>query len=524
MRVKWFPLKIRMKAINLILEIQLKVVSFACWTKKPKWLEVKMRRQLLCLIKIVYSYLQWKSYLFMLTDTKMYYAQFQQHPDDEDDSEDKPLHLKDNDQPIESTNEPCFGEDWFHGKLEVGRTQAAELLRKYSNSVDGTFLVRESDTFIGDYSLSFLHHGQVNHCRIRSKFINGVTKYYLMDTVTFDSMYSLINYYQSHPLQNQEISIKLGKPVPPTNNHEQEDWFHGNLNRQEAEDILNYYDKIGSFLVRPSENEENCFSITFRAKNCIKHCRVRQEGRLFVIGNDKYETMKTLINWYQKKPLYKDVMLKYPINRRDSKLLQKMNVVRGENCVESSYLDPNNYESSLRVRALFNYRGQKSDELSFPKHAVINNVIKHDSGWWKGDYGGHKNGWFPSNYVQEIDFLEGDSSSSSDNEEKGSIDLLECSVVNSGGSISGKQWVFKITSPTQLEPIEIAASCEEEMNNWIKQIRETAQSANHKVKDKIAIFCKEKKLSIKLDNFFFFRFVKGKKRRRRKELLRNFPT
>lgn len=49
-----------------------------------------------------------------------------------------------------------FGEKWFHGKLKPnGRDQAEGLLMKYSHLGDGTFLVRESETFVGDHSLSF---------------------------------------------------------------------------------------------------------------------------------------------------------------------------------------------------------------------------------------------------------------------------------------------------------------------------------------------------------------------------------
>lgn len=48
-----------------------------------------------------------------------------------------------------------FGEKWFHGRLEGGRKRAEELLQQYSYLGDGTFLVRESDTFVGDFSLSF---------------------------------------------------------------------------------------------------------------------------------------------------------------------------------------------------------------------------------------------------------------------------------------------------------------------------------------------------------------------------------
>jgi SH2 domain. len=39
--------------------------------------------------------------------------------------------------------------------LAGGRVEADTLLRKYSYLGDGTFLVRESETFVGDYSLSF---------------------------------------------------------------------------------------------------------------------------------------------------------------------------------------------------------------------------------------------------------------------------------------------------------------------------------------------------------------------------------
>jgi len=36
-----------------------------------------------------------------------------------------------------------------------GRVAAEELMRSYSSLPDGAFLVRESDTFVGEVSLSF---------------------------------------------------------------------------------------------------------------------------------------------------------------------------------------------------------------------------------------------------------------------------------------------------------------------------------------------------------------------------------
>jgi phosphatidylinositol phospholipase C, gamma-1 len=28
--------------------------------------------------------------------------------------------------------------------------------------------------------------------------------------------------------------------------------------------------------------------------------------------------------------------------------------------------------------------------------------VKQDSGWWRGDYGGKRQHWFPSNHVEEL--------------------------------------------------------------------------------------------------------------------------
>ena len=54
-----------------------------------------------------------------------------------------------------ASEELHYSEKWFHGKLEGKRKQAEELLKEYSYLGDGTFLVRISDTFVGDFSLSF---------------------------------------------------------------------------------------------------------------------------------------------------------------------------------------------------------------------------------------------------------------------------------------------------------------------------------------------------------------------------------
>ena len=44
--------------------------------------------------------------------------------------------------------------------------------------------------------------GEVHHCHIRTKQEWGQTKFYLVEQSLFDSLYSLIVHYRSHPLRS----------------------------------------------------------------------------------------------------------------------------------------------------------------------------------------------------------------------------------------------------------------------------------------------------------------------------------
>ncbi|KAF4520293.1 hypothetical protein B566_EDAN004352, partial [Ephemera danica] len=212
------------------------------------------------------------------------------------------------------TDELHFSEMWYHGKLAGGRDEAEALLQRYSYLGDGTFLVRYSHTFIGDYSLSFWRQNKVNHCRIKSKQDKGQTKYFLHDTICFDSLYSLITHYRSNPLRSQEFLISLREPVPQPSKHKGMPWFHSQCTRAEAEDMLRRVPNDGAFLVRPSDKDANSYTISFRAERKIKHCRIKQEGRLFTICASQFENLVELISYYEKNFLYRTVKLWQPVN------------------------------------------------------------------------------------------------------------------------------------------------------------------------------------------------------------------
>jgi len=54
-----------------------------------------------------------------------------------------------------NSEEMHCGEKWFHGKLADGRSTAEQLMRSYDSLPDGAFLVHQSETFVGEVSLSF---------------------------------------------------------------------------------------------------------------------------------------------------------------------------------------------------------------------------------------------------------------------------------------------------------------------------------------------------------------------------------
>uniref|UniRef100_A0A8C7HN16 Phosphoinositide phospholipase C n=1 Tax=Oncorhynchus kisutch TaxID=8019 RepID=A0A8C7HN16_ONCKI len=324
----------------------------------------------------------WTPHYFVLSSNKIYYSEETSHYQTAEEEEE------------EEEEEGGRGKErWFHGKLgggRDGRQVAEKLLQEYceGGGKDGTFLVRESETFVGDYTLSFWRSGRVQHCRIHSRQESGSTRYYLTDNLVFDSLYRLICHYRDTPLRCNEFEMRLGSPVPQPNAHESREWFHSSLSRVQAEHMLMRVPRDGAYLLR-KRSDINSYAISFRAEGKIKHCRIQQEGRMFMLGSSaEFESLVDLVSYYEKHPLYRKMRLRYPINEdtldRMGTTANKMPTAR------------------CTVKALYDYRAQRDDELCFPKQALILSVDKQEGGWWRGDYGGKKQLWFPANYVEEV--------------------------------------------------------------------------------------------------------------------------
>jgi len=56
----------------------------------------------------------------------------------------------------------------------------------------------------------------------------------------------------------------------------------------------------------------------------VKHCRIKQEGRLYSIGTASFESLVELVTYYEKHPLYRRMKLRYPVS---TQLLDKLGTV-----------------------------------------------------------------------------------------------------------------------------------------------------------------------------------------------------
>ncbi|KAG8222263.1 hypothetical protein J437_LFUL001461 [Ladona fulva] len=147
-------------------------------------------------------------------------------------------------------------------------------------------------------------------------------------------------------------------------------------------------------------------------------------------------------------------------------------------------MDPSSFTSKITVKAVYDYQARHDDELSFCKHAIITNVVKQDGGWWRGDYGGNKQHWFPSNYVEEIEPQENRDENSADslllgNLQKGSLDMTGAVVdVSPGLGTMRDWWILRIQNPNMCTPFEALVQSRDDAFDWMASIKETAQNAN----------------------------------------------
>ncbi|CAK5034515.1 unnamed protein product [Meloidogyne enterolobii] len=386
---------------------------------------------------------------------------------------------------VEDCSNCHITEEWFHGKID--REEAKERLIK--NKINGTFLVRESNTFIGDFTLSFLFNNEVHHCRIKTNILPGGEKrYHLLDTLKKESLYELISYYMKHSLNTPNFKTYLLTPCPQPQPHLDQQWFCLNCDTQKAEELLTKFGEDGGFLIRYSKNDTDSFVLSLRVDSINWHLRLKREGRVFVVGNQIFENLCQLVEYFGKIQFFRGICLKYPVNEetvKNKNTKENLNSLKEEedNQIDGCYVELNDLKNEFQVEAIESF-----EEVQFIEDLMLKDYFKEGI-----PYNG-KALCFPLGAkitVLQKYFL-------NKNEEQKEIDkwlylgrynneigwFPPCSVNEEVSDREERPYSFKISltqSHWKVRVYIVATDNEEELKEWLLICQQQSRQANDKI-------------------------------------------
>nr|XP_055030927.1 1-phosphatidylinositol 4,5-bisphosphate phosphodiesterase gamma-2-like isoform X2 [Misgurnus anguillicaudatus] len=233
----------------------------------------------------------------VLSENKLYYSEEKQHEDNAEDGSD--WHIS---------------EPWFHGRMAGGGNTAELLLHDFCerrNRIDGTFLVRESEMFVRNYSIYIWAKSRIQHYRIFYFLENGHSSFFLTIKESFPSLYALIRYYRRNPIKYDNLNLCLVSFLPRSNSlpPPKAGWFYSNLSRSKAEVYLKTIPRDGGFLVR-QKKEPDTFALSVRVKDDVKHFLI-QRNMEYECKSFSFGSLEEMISHFQENPL--NFKLRYPV-------------------------------------------------------------------------------------------------------------------------------------------------------------------------------------------------------------------
>ncbi|RCN45588.1 Phosphatidylinositol-specific phospholipase C, Y domain protein [Ancylostoma caninum] len=351
--------------------------------------------------------------------------------------------------------------------------EAKNRLLEHKDKGNGLFMVRDSNLFLGDFSLTILHDAKVHHVRIKTRIVDKEKKYYFMDNKVCDTLYELVSYYTRHYLTTPTFKMALTTPCPQPQPHLGQPWFSETADKEKAEALLSQVPEDGAFLLRYSSSDKNVFVLSIRVDGEIWHYRLKRDGRIFVVNQTVFENLNQIVEYYRSREFVRGISLRIPVNENDmSAIPAHLEIARG------SYQELSQLEEKVLARALRPYRGTGEDDLSFPANAIIT-VLRKEEALWTGRYGSSV-GWFPASYVQEI--LPEKTTTSGVASNYNTIELA--GTVIERVTDGEKQHVIKISHSAQQwsgQQWLLAARSVEEADDWQNQLWDLTRSVNNKI-------------------------------------------
>ncbi|XP_043924535.1 GRB2-related adapter protein 2 isoform X1 [Protopterus annectens] len=232
-------------------------------------------------------------------------------------------------------------------------------------------------------------------------------------------------------------------------------WFHENISRREAEDVL-MGKLVGCFLVRGSQSSPGDFSVSVRHEEDVQHFKVMTDGKgHYFLWTEKFTSLNKLVEYYKTNSIAKQKSMfllddsqpeavnahgyqdkkgslerqppelprsgrqfketnNFPSYRRPMESAPQQEkrgslerppaeLPRQGNSNTPPFRKPTDlhHQKVQKVRALYDFKPEEDDELGFTCDDIIEVLDSSDQLWWKGRFRGQV-GLFPANYVTPI--------------------------------------------------------------------------------------------------------------------------
>ncbi|XP_060909828.1 GRB2-related adapter protein-like [Labrus mixtus] len=177
-------------------------------------------------------------------------------------------------------------------------------------------------------------------------------------------------------------------------------WYQENCSRSDAQGQL-MLQSVGAFIIRGSQNSApGRFSISVRHAADVQHFKVLQDSSgQYYLWSEKFTSLNQLVEHYKNNSisLHSRIFL-HEMQQQLSDKTSPPAPPLPPHCPPIPAPRQHKPSPKQQVRALYSFRAEEKDELSFNVGDVVQVLERPDPAWWRGQLRG-KTGLFPSNYT-----------------------------------------------------------------------------------------------------------------------------
>ena len=254
-----------------------------------------------------------------------------------------------------------------------------------SKEIDGCFLIRPSQHYPGDFTLSVKTGNRVTHIRIQ----NQGEFYDLYGGEKFATLGELVQYYIDNPGKLKEKKGSIITLTLPLESHVVKGrWYHGEISGHHAEQMLMSRGREGSYIIRSSARMPGNYVLSTRIEDDVLHVVINCRNGKFDVGHDpKFESLPDLIDYYKRAPITlksgRLIYLKAPFKTTSflpsqiATIVAEMEVQNRDVYGKSGFWEEFDQMQQLECRNLFS-RKEGNKQENRPKNR-FKNILPFDS-------------------------------------------------------------------------------------------------------------------------------------------------